>query len=264
MVALFALAPAVTACGSSAGSCDTGNVRGCFCSGGSAGMQHCVGGQWEECQCSSLDLSEDRDVGSDPIHDPGEHGLDGTEEIAGDAVEPDAPFEWDLREIPEVPAGLMEPCIVSGNILHMVGDSDDNVHPGPFTAQGTAEWTWTSQTFIDSTEGYVNVVEVRLDKEPPDEGPWTVDFSSKELGEELSTGMYDDAMRYPFEDPGRPGLSIYGESRGCNRLSGWFFVFDLGIDDSGASPVLTRLSASFEQHCEEATPSLAGCIHYER
>jgi hypothetical protein len=258
---------------SSGESCLTGNLKGCMCPAGSAGLQRCEGGSWSECTCSELDLSEDRDVGADPIHDPGEDvrdgrdGLDGAEDIHGDREELDAPAEWDLPEAPELPTELMEPCVVTVNKLHMVGDTGDSpdyIHPGPFTAEGTADWNWTPQLYDSSISGYIDVVEVNLESPTLGEGPWTVDFSSKELSEALSTGMYDDAMRYPFESPGQPGLKISGEGRECTALTGWFYIFDLAIDDSGVTSVLTRLSASFEQHCEGGTPALQGCIHYEQ
>jgi hypothetical protein len=45
-------------------------------------------------------------------------------------------------------------------------------------------------------------------------------------GEPLVEGSYTGALRYPFND-GAPGLSIAGDGRGCNTLTGQFDVHEI-------------------------------------
>jgi hypothetical protein len=83
---------------------------------------------------------------------------------------------------------------------------------------------------------------------------WYLDFVPAD-GDVLAPGTYNGATRYPFNGTG-PGLSISGEGRGCNELSGRFTVNELTFSGSA----LKSVSISFEQHCEHATPALRGTI----
>ena len=83
-------------------------------------------------------------------------------------------------------------------------------------------------------------------------------FSSEHLGQPLTTQAYEGAERWPFEPPGRPGLSVYGNGRACNTLTGRFQIHTL--QTSGGS--LVSLLATFEQHCEGGSAMLRGCVHY--
>lgn len=56
---------------------------------------------------------------------------------------------------------------------------------------------------------------------------WTLSFSTHELGGPMMVGVYDDAVRFPFEPNGVPGLSISGNGRGNNTLNGSFEVLDI-------------------------------------
>jgi hypothetical protein len=74
-------------------------------------------------------------------------------------------------------------------------------------------------------------------------------------GQELVAGArYDGARRYPFNDAA-PGLSISGDGRGCNELSGTFTVNRIEFDAAGA---LRAFEVTFEQHCEHMAPALRG------
>lgn len=91
---------------------------------------------------------------------------------------------------------------------------------------------------------------------------WYQDYSTRRLGVDLSHGLYTDAQRWPFEDPGHPGLSVYGDGRGCNTLTGKFQVLEAIYDYSGPQPKLVSFAADFEQHCEGGVPALFGNIRY--
>lgn len=43
----------------------------------------------------------------------------------------------------------------------------------------------------------------------------------------LAVGRFDGATRWPFNDPGEPGLNFSGDARGNNMLSGYFEIFEL-------------------------------------
>lgn len=71
----------------------------------------------------------------------------------------------------------------------------------------------------------------------------------------LVPGTYLNAQRFPFQDPGTPGLSLSGDGRGCNTLTGQFVVHQAEYDAAGA-PI--KLDISFEQHCEGGAPAAYG------
>ena len=75
-------------------------------------------------------------------------------------------------------------------------------------------------------------------------------------GETLQVGRtYANAQRSSFADPGRPGLDVGYDGRGCNKISGSFRVLDMV---AGADYKVSRFRVTFEQHCEEAAPALRG------
>ena len=83
---------------------------------------------------------------------------------------------------------------------------------------------------------------------------WYLDFGAPN-GVQLTPGTYDNAARWPFQDPSQPGLSIFGNGRGCNTLTGRFTVLDATYAPGGS---LVSFHATFEQHCEGATAALRG------
>jgi hypothetical protein len=80
-------------------------------------------------------------------------------------------------------------------------------------------------------------------------------------GSQLQPGDYEQAERSPFQEPGRPGLTISGDARGCNADTGRFLIKDIHFDEAGK---VDRLSALYEQRCEEtATSPLFGELRIE-
>lgn len=75
----------------------------------------------------------------------------------------------------------------------------------------------------------------------------------------LSTGNYEDAMRYGFADDSRPGLDFSGDGRGCNTLTGRFVVYEAAFTGPGA---VDRFAADFLQACEGSTSGLFGRVRY--
>jgi len=141
------------------------------------------------------------------------------------------------------------PCLTGGNVMFF--DGNDYIYSGTMTVnQGTF-----------SASGSDNHLEVDVTPAGQNQGSWWyLEFDSSQLSVPLDVGVYDMAERYPFESPDHPGLSIYGDGRGCNTLTGSFEVHENVRDASGT----VSATVSFEQHCEGGASVLNGCIHYAR
>jgi hypothetical protein len=87
---------------------------------------------------------------------------------------------------------------------------------------------------------------------------WNLDFSAPG-NQPLTAGTYLNATRFPFQAATEPGLSVYGDGRGCNTLTGTFNVLQVVY---GPNNTVTSFDATFEQHCEGAAPALRGEIRY--
>lgn len=74
----------------------------------------------------------------------------------------------------------------------------------------------------------------------------------------LTVGEYTGATRFPFSEPG-VGLSVSGQGRGCNTLTGRFKVHAIVYSSTMA---IRSLALSFEQHCEGAEAALKGTVFY--
>jgi hypothetical protein len=87
---------------------------------------------------------------------------------------------------------------------------------------------------------------------------WTLDFAPPEPGP-MIPGPYEEATRYPFQSPTKPGLDVSGDGRGCNSLTGRFDVLEVVLDPNG---VVLQFAAAFEQHCGGSPPALFGSVRY--
>ena len=87
---------------------------------------------------------------------------------------------------------------------------------------------------------------------------FNLDFAAPN-NQPLAVGTYTGAVRYPFQASNQPGLSVYGDGRGCNTLTGSFQVLQVTY---GAGNTIDAFDATFEQHCEGFTPALRGEIRY--
>ena len=170
-------------------------------------------------------------------------------------ADPDASIDAPADAAAPVPAQL-QACMVGGTAVYFDGDSADYIHPGmdlivDAAFAGNANGTLADRVHVDVT---------------PTDGTqglwWDLTFSSQRLNEPLAVGrLYEDAQREPFADPGHPGLEATGDGRGCNRLSGRFYIHALELN---AAAELSYLAAWYEQHCEEGVPQLRGCVVFER
>lgn len=83
---------------------------------------------------------------------------------------------------------------------------------------------------------------------------WTFDSAAPQ-GQAYAVGSYPNAQRFPFQPPDAPGLSLSGDGRGCNTLTGNFTVYQAQFDSSG-NPLVVEIG--FEQHCEGMAPAAYG------
>jgi hypothetical protein len=140
----------------------------------------------------------------------------------------------------------------SGTFLYM------NSEPGDYIGQGIEQLYTSDDSTIrgsfsqDGGGFFASVIQGNYDHW------WYVDIAAAP-GEPLVEGSYTGALRYPFND-GAPGLSVSGDGRGCNTLTGQFDVNQISRASTGE---LLVFDATFEQHCEGADPALFGRIRIE-
>jgi hypothetical protein len=85
---------------------------------------------------------------------------------------------------------------------------------------------------------------------------WRLAFAPP-LNVPLRIGRYDGVVRAPSRDATHAGLEISGRSTGCNTVSGWFEIRELGYTSN-----VERFDALFEQHCNNAAAALRGEIRF--
>lgn len=126
--------------------------------------------------------------------------------------------------------------------------------PGDYIGGGTTQ-QFDAPTYSVTASGTASRISLAVN------GPgsyWTLDFVAP-TGESLETGKrFAGATRWPFNSPTRPGLSVSGNHRGCNQLTGWFEVAQALFNSSGAP---LRLAINFVQRCDGGPP-LYGAVRY--
>ncbi|MFJ9150416.1 hypothetical protein ACIRP7_20570 [Streptomyces sp. NPDC102270] len=133
------------------------------------------------------------------------------------------------------------------------GDEGDYISGGQSYAYTTA-----SQDRMNVSGNTDNrVVSVSVDGANGDW--WYLDLAAP-AGKTLTPGTYTGATRYPFNDATEPGLSLSGNGRGCNQLTG---TFTISAVEFGPQGYVKKLDADFVQHCEGGTPAARGEIHIE-
>jgi hypothetical protein len=152
--------------------------------------------------------------------------------------------------------GNNAPCLGSPNALFFDGTGyiftgTQTVTLGTFTA--------TAPTSTGQPAGSTSHVSAHVTPSMSSQGAWwDLDFSSEQLGMPLTTQVYNNAERWPFQPPNVPGLSVDGDGRGCNQLSGRFQIHRLVMNGT----TLKEFLATFEQFCEKQPSNvLRGCVH---
>jgi hypothetical protein len=93
-----------------------------------------------------------------------------------------------------------------------------------------------------------------------DIGGWHAAFATPASVPQFVKGYYASAQRFPFNTPGFPGLTVYGDGALCDTVTGWFVIDDVAYTGT----TLSAFTARFEQHCGAATPAVRGALHWSR
>jgi hypothetical protein len=137
--------------------------------------------------------------------------------------------------------------------------------PGDYVGQGHSD-TFTPGTVSGMTMTmsflFYNHNSVQIDVARTSPTNWYGERFTLNLeapaGEKLRVGTYTNAMRAPFETGTSPGLSFYGDGRGCNTVTGSFTI--TGIRNSGST--IIGVSGTFTQVCDNSTGALTGSFSY--
>ena len=132
-----------------------------------------------------------------------------------------------------------------------------NSQPGDYIGQGQQRTLTAADGQFSARANYDNGVSLSFHGHDMAVW-WYLDFAAPG-NLRLTPGVYELATRFPFQAATVPGLSVSGEGRGCNTLTGRFEVLEVTYGPSGE--VLT-FAADFEQHCEGVGPALTGSIRY--
>jgi hypothetical protein len=147
--------------------------------------------------------------------------------------------------------GSDAPCRAGGNVLFFNGDAGNYIFTG---LQTVTRGTWNATS--SSTQVHINV----MPTDPKQGLWWDVYFDASKLTPPLlTTQVYDNAQRWPFQATDHPGLDVGGDGRGCNMVTGRFQIEDLTLVNGD----LKSFTATFEHHCEGKTSALRGCVHFE-
>lgn len=130
-----------------------------------------------------------------------------------------------------------------------------NSDPGDYIGGGQSLFLTPADGTFSATTNFDSGVSVSFF------GPthfWFLDFAA--AGNlPLTVGTYTGATRFPFQAFTEPGLSVDGDGRGCNTLTGSFTVLEI---DYGSFGSVNSFDATFEQHCEGATAALRGEVRF--
>jgi hypothetical protein len=127
--------------------------------------------------------------------------------------------------------------------------------PGDFIGQGQTELLDSDAYYFTTFNSDSGTASVYVDG-IGSSTYWYLDFANG-LNTPLLPGTYNGAVRFPFNPPGVPGLSVIGNGHGCNTLTGSFIVSELVV---GHLNLIQRLAVDFEQHCEGSPPGLFGSV----
>lgn len=126
-----------------------------------------------------------------------------------------------------------------------------NSPEGDYIGQGKQLYFDDAFSTFSPSINYDNGVSVHID----DGDNWRADFAAP-YNAALQPGNYQ-AERFPFQSDGVSGLSISGDGRGCNTISGGFTVHSIEQQEDQVDSFM----ASFSQHCGGTqNPALLGTI----
>jgi hypothetical protein len=119
---------------------------------------------------------------------------------------------------------------------------------------GDQAWSYDPSSSIINATVSSDSSTVTVDISGDDGVSWEVDFAAPQ-GQALTAGtVYDNAARYPFQSTTQPGLSLFGDGRGCDTVTGSFTVKSATFGPNGW---IQSFDATFVQNCEGSTTSAA-------
>lgn len=142
---------------------------------------------------------------------------------------------------------------VTEGSLSFSGDEGDWISGGRSYAYSTS-----SQDRLNVSAGTGNSV-VSLSVDGANGDWWYLDLAAPS-GRALAPGTYTGATRHPFNEPDEPGLSLSGNGRGCNTLTG---EFTIAAVEFGPQGYVKKLDATFVQHCEGDSTAARGEVHID-
>ena len=167
-------------------------------------------------------------------------------------------------------------CLGAQAVTKLEIDSYNSVGSQPYAAG--VSWEYKGTTTFTTNDGifnlsrpylgnsdYVNSGSIGFNSfKPYSEGSRWIDvyFSTDKLNVPLAVGVYEGAQRFPFNDPGHPGLDLTDTGSGFNTLDGRFQIYDIAKDVQGN---ITSFAASFEIYNYPApanSPLVGGRVWY--
>lgn len=131
-----------------------------------------------------------------------------------------------------------------------------NSDPGDFIGGGQTTFLTPADGTFSASANFDGGVSINFFGQPGIF--WFLDFSAPN-NVPLTVGAFPGATRFPFQNPGEAGLSVSGDGRGCNTLTGSFNVLEISY---GPNSTINAFDATFEQHCEGGAPALRGEIRF--
>jgi hypothetical protein len=125
---------------------------------------------------------------------------------------------------------------------------------GDYIGQGRSYFYVPPGATFGASKNYGNSVTVSVSQ---GSSSWTLNFAAPNEVP-MTARVYSGAVRFPFHGPNQPGLSVSGEGRGSNELSGFFSVKQVIYSENS----IVSFWATFEQHSERGVPALTGEIRF--
>ncbi|MET8611577.1 hypothetical protein [Streptomyces misionensis] len=142
---------------------------------------------------------------------------------------------------------------VSDGSLSFSGDAGDYISGGQSYSYATSSGDGLD-TYASTDDSHISVSVNGAN------GDWWYLDLAAPGGQALAPGDYTGATRYPFNSAAEPGLSVDGNGRGCNTLTGSFHIADVTFGPNG---YVQKLDATYEQHCEGGSAALRGEVHID-
>ncbi len=153
------------------------------------------------------------------------------------------------------PAGLWSPPAGvdpgSGNFLYVAGDPGDYLTGGQTFRYVAADSTFDARTFV--TDAFI----VGAQRQNV---AFSVQFDKMASIARLQPGYYPNVQRLLLHNPTVGGLEVFGNSRGCETVGGWFMIDSITYSGNDVSAIAAR----FEQHCNGNTAALRGSVRWSQ